>query len=331
MAILPDAPALYAIKVVTSIKAGRVNGGTPNYQPLGDSTPIVEFAYFQTAAGPGTAIMGGSSSTPPPVPALAGPYPQLAANCQNATIPPSTTSSGQTQGAAATPSGQQPAAAFPLGGALDDLHTYTQWSWPLDGAAAAYYGYDVNVEFVESYVNALYSCFSDGEPANSLHFRCVDRNQAYTFLLPIDIHVPSIPEQSAGRRAGSRADAVNDCHASRQQRSGALKSRAYRAEERARRDELTTASRPDPAPAWLPSASTSAWRPRARCALAVEASRSSGCRGVAGSILQWFDESAAAAAARAIWFKPLIPSTRYTLDVVAGPVLRGVDSRRLAK
>ena len=63
MAILPDAPALYAIKVVTSIQAGRVNGGTPNYQPLGDSDPIVEFAYFQTAAGPGTAIMGGSSST----------------------------------------------------------------------------------------------------------------------------------------------------------------------------------------------------------------------------------------------------------------------------
>ena len=329
MAILPDAPALYAIKVVTSIKAGRVNGGTPDYQTLGDSDPIVEFAYFQTAAGPGTAIMGGSSSTPPPDPAVAGPYPQLALNCQNATIPPSTTSSGQTQGAAATPSGQQPAAAFPLGGALDDLHTYTQWSWPLDGAAAAYYGYDVNVEFVESYVNALYSCFSAGEPANSLHFRCVDRNQAYTFLLPIDIHVPSIPEQSA-LVAVPEAVPMPLTIATPAGNSGPVLSNPVRIalEERARRDELTAASRPDPAPPWLPSASTSAMAAastlRTRSgSLAVERLGP----GVAGSILQWFDESAAAAAARAIWFKPLIPSTRYTLDVVAGPALRGDDSR----
>ena len=65
MAILPDAPALYAIKVVSSIKAGRLNGGTPNYQPLGDSSPIVEFAYFQTAAGPGTAIISPAVAAPP--------------------------------------------------------------------------------------------------------------------------------------------------------------------------------------------------------------------------------------------------------------------------
>ena len=330
MAILPDAPALYAIKVVTSIKAGRVNGGTPNYQTLGDSDPIVEFAYFQTAAGPGTGIIGLSSLTPPPAPpspAKAGPFPQLAFNCQNATIPPSKTSSGQTQGAAATPTGQQPDSAFPLSGALEDLHTYTQWSWPVNGATAAYYGYDVNVEFVESYVNALYSCFSDGEAANSLHFRCVDRNQAYTFLLPIDIHVPSIPEQSA--LVAELQDVPMPKTIATPSGDGSLViSNSVRSalEDRARRDELTTANRPDPAPAWLQSSNTSAIA--AASALSTRGGSLAVERldpGAAGSILKWLSESEAAAAAQAIWFKPLVPITRYTLDVVAGPLLRGRD------
>ncbi len=52
-----------------------------------------------------------------------------------------------------------PASAFPNGGRLNDLSTYTQWSWPGDGDAAAYYGYDVNVEFTETYVDALYATF----------------------------------------------------------------------------------------------------------------------------------------------------------------------------
>jgi hypothetical protein len=45
---------------------------------------------------------------------------------------------------------------FPRGGKLRDLDSYTQWSWPEDGNVAAYFGYDVNVEFNESYINALY-------------------------------------------------------------------------------------------------------------------------------------------------------------------------------
>ena len=84
-----------------------------------------------------------------------------------------------------------------MGGALSDLTTYTQWSWPQDGATAAYYGYDLNFEFVESYVNALYMAFTDGTIGDSLHFRCVDANNLHTLVVPVAIHVPSIPQQSA--------------------------------------------------------------------------------------------------------------------------------------
>ena len=52
--------------------------------------------------------------------------------------------------------------------------------------------------------------------------------------------------------------------------------------------------------------------------------------GAAGSILHWLGESKAAAEARALWFKPLVPSMRYTLDVVAGPWNRNVDRDRSA-
>ena len=99
------------------------------------------------------------------------------------------------------------------------------------------------------------------------------------------------------------------------------------------------ANRPDPGPAWLQPnniseiAAASTLRTRSG-SLAVERLNP----GAAGSILQWLSESEAAAAARAIWFKPLIPSTRYTLDVVAGPVLAGsietarrINSRELLK
>jgi len=44
---------------------------------------------------------------------------------------------------------------------------------PFDGASAAYFGYDVNVEFLESYVNALYTAYSNESVDLSLHFRCV--------------------------------------------------------------------------------------------------------------------------------------------------------------
>ncbi len=173
MAIVPTAPAFYALKTVTKIEAARA--GAPDYQVVPNGSPIVEFVYFQTAAGPGTAE-GFPAPATLPVPVGPAPYLRLAQNCGSA---------------------QQPAAAFPLAGAINDLHTYTQWSWPPDGATAAYYGYDVNVEFVESYVNALYTAFSNGPIANSLHFRCVDRNNDHTLLFPNAIHVPSIPQQSA--------------------------------------------------------------------------------------------------------------------------------------
>ena len=51
--------------------------------------------------------------------------------------------------------------AFPLGGRLADLITYLQWSWPQDGSRPIT-GYDVSVEFNESYVHALYLAFGYG-------------------------------------------------------------------------------------------------------------------------------------------------------------------------
>ena len=87
---------------------------------------------------------------------------------------------------------------FPRGGKLRDLNSYTQWSWPEDGNVAAYFGYDVNVEFNESYINALYVGVPGAtSPNNSLHFRCRDRNGAHLAFVPNATHVPSIRPQSA--------------------------------------------------------------------------------------------------------------------------------------
>ena len=170
--ILPKAPALYSLRAVTRVEAAR--GGTNSYQTVADGYPIVEYTYFQTASGPGTPVAVPPGIVPP-VPSGAAPYPTLAGNCGKQ---------------------QQPVAAFPIGGSLDDLTTYTQWSWPLNGATTAYYGYDVSVEFVESYVNELYSRFNVRE-LSSLHFRCVDRNNGYTALVPNAFEVPSVPANDA--------------------------------------------------------------------------------------------------------------------------------------
>ena len=310
MAILPDAPALYAIQTVTRIEAGRVNSGGPAYQDVADGNPVVEFAYLQTAAGPGTAIVGDpSSSAPRPAPFQPAPFPPLSINCSQAVIPPNN-----------TPSGQQPAAAFPLGGALVDLSTYAQWSWPQDGALAAYYGYDVNAEFVETYVNALYTAFSNSVE-DSLHFRCVDRNQRHTLLQPIAIHVPSIPPQSA------------------------LVAQQFSAPLPAPISPPTEQSQLRIAPAhcpYSPSAQGSpviglielsipgldAIPPDAAIAvnrLATRAATSAARQidpGVAADILHRLQEEQDAATARSLWFVPLAPQTRYTLDVVAGPLIR---------
>jgi len=49
MAILPDAPAFYALKTVTQIERARVSG---NLVFAHEGDPIIEFAYFRTASGP---------------------------------------------------------------------------------------------------------------------------------------------------------------------------------------------------------------------------------------------------------------------------------------
>jgi len=295
MAILPQAPGFYALATVTMIEAARA--GTSSFQAVPNGDPIVEFAYFQTASGPGT-VQGAASAAPSPV--TAAPYPQLEQNCAAAV---------------------QPSSASPLGGALTDLDTYTQWSWPLDGAMAAYYGYDVNVEFVESYVNALYTAYSAGNPDLSLHFRCVDRNNNHVLLVPDAIHVPSIPQQ------------------------GALVAYA---------EDLPLPSyipeTPVAVPPWLIDSQQQAWL-TARAAQAVNASVLAASApvftqpslskliaeakltgrngelaiqqinpGLAGEILQAIAEYNAGQQAEQLWFRAFAPSTRYTLDVVAGPL-----------
>ena len=117
-----------------------------------------------------------------------------------------TQSEAQEAAGSPPPPGGRPPSTFPQGGRLNDLATYTQWSWPGNGDAAAYYGYDLNVEFNETYVNALYATFLSSvapyEVANppakpALHMRCMDRNHRHTLLDPIATHVPSAYPQSA--------------------------------------------------------------------------------------------------------------------------------------
>ena len=58
MPILPEAPGLYALKVVTQVEVGQPDSnGAVNYQPVADGDPVIEFAYLQTASGPGTATI----------------------------------------------------------------------------------------------------------------------------------------------------------------------------------------------------------------------------------------------------------------------------------
>jgi hypothetical protein len=329
MAILPEPHTLYALKTVTKVEAGRANGAMPAYQTVSGGDPIVEFAYFQTTAGPGTGIIGSPVPSSPPKPVQAAPFPPLAVNCGEL---------------------QQPAAAFPRGGALEDLYTYTEWSWPQDGTVAAYYGYDVNVEFEETYVNALYTAFSNGSVADALHFRCVDRNQNHALLQPVAIHVPSIPSQSAvvagevtaplpgpltekpktPRRVfdvpitaiSATADSTKPATkvqgaktSAREQMHTALKQRASLA--------ANTDITPDMNPLLTPAD-----------AIVMNAQKTARLGADSGWQIELIDPIMAAwllhqlqlerdaEAARALWFKPLLPLTRYTVDVVAGPFYR---------
>jgi hypothetical protein len=311
MAILPAAPAFYALKTVTQIEAARV--GSSSFQTVPNGNPIVEFTYFQTAAGPGTAV-GFPAPTIAPVPSGPAPYLKLAASCSTA---------------------QQPSSAFPIAGAITDLHTYTQWSWPPDGATAAYYGYDVNVEFVESYVNALYTTFasvsvdetsSSGLIYGSLHFRCVDRNNNHTLLLPNAIHVPSIPQQSA-LAAGSVSvplpqlldvEPVSPAVIAALQQ-GPLLQRSSQA--------VNTGVLTEAAPIWArPSLSTLIKNVNLNARTASLGSQQINPI-LAGQILHQVAEYNAAQQAKTLWFKPLLPSTRYTLDVVAGPLIAYREQR----
>jgi hypothetical protein len=300
MAILPDAPALYALRTTTKIQAARFNGGTPQYQDAPNGDPIVEFAYFQTASGPGIAQIGvaipnnsGLPTAPTnttPDPAEPANFPQLAANCSTV---------------------GQPQTAFPLGGAISDLDTYTQWSWPLNGAPAAYYGYDINVEFCESYVNSLYLAVAGRGAANSLHFRCLDRNQNYVLLEPLAIHVPSIAQQSA-LVATVLVPPLPSIIAPPQ--SNALLNLTDVQVSELEKREIATPN-PDVVPAaasFLPSQAIA--KQFQFTGIGIQQSNPN----LIGIILQQRKEQQAAATARQDWFEPLAPQMQYTLDVVAG-------------
>lgn len=173
---LPDSPALYALKTVTRIEACRM-GSNAMPQRVPDGDPIIEFAYFQTAGGPGLAALSDaipSSGAPPlPDPVMLPPFPNLAANAN------------------------VPASRFPAGGMLKNLNSYIQWSWPDAGQVAAYYGYDLNVEFNEDNVNYFYASLDGGSILNALRLRCVDRNHRHTYLRTLSIRPPALPKQTA--------------------------------------------------------------------------------------------------------------------------------------
>jgi len=306
MAILPMAPALYAVKTVTRIEAGRVNGGTPNFISIGND--IVEFAYVQTVSGPGTTVIPPLPNPPFQVPSMPWPVP-----AQQAAYPTLVTQVN---------TAQQPLRSFPLGGALEDLATYTQWSWPENGALAAYYGYDVNVEFTESYVSALYTTFSGGDIRNSLHFRCVDRNHEHTLLRPIAIQVPSMPLQSAvvaGRYAPDLPSAITKWFPAADAPTATTVSERARAELEKRAASIDTANDPKALPPELQQTQLSPTVIAALNAPSGSTMIQQMSPAHAAELLLDLHELDAAAQVIALWFKPLAPRTRYTLDVVAGP------------
>ncbi len=348
MPILPQAPGLYALKAVTRIEAGQVDGSgnVGSYQPVTDGNPVIEFAYLQCASGPGTATIGppaASGGFTDPLPYRQPPFPDLAEPA----------SSGSPLG---TSPAQSPANAFPAGGRLNDLSSYTQWSWPGDGDAAAYYGYDLDVEFNETYVNALYATFlalaapwdyQNSELPPAVHIRCVDRNQRYTLLQPIATHVPSIYPQSA------TVNAVLDpplpttiaqnppAPASGRTGPGGLVGRLPAAIARALAigagaGDVSAASiaaarsilaaRPGAAAASGSAATAAPALNAAIAAAGLTLQPASVAAAVAVSpqlraiLLGQLSELADAATARSLWFAPLAPQTRYTADVVAGPL-----------
>ncbi len=349
MPILPLAPALYALKTVTRIEAGRVDGTNGiDYQSVLDGDPVIEFSYFQCASGPATATIG-----PPP---LSGGF----TNPLPYRRPPAPT---------LAEAADSPANCFPTGGRLNDLLTYTQWSWPGDGDVAAYYAYDLNVEFTETYVNALYATFlSNAEPYDyassnlppAVHLRCADRNQRQTLLLSLATHVPSAYPQSAIVAAASDVPLPATLAEPQPSSTGVAKgpvahpvalptafARALSIPTGGEEESVSASSiaaaqatidaLPDTR---LATGVDTLAMPALRAAIAnaglqlQPAAIGSGFAvnpGMHSAIAHELAELAAAVEARALWFAPLVPQTRYTVDVVAGPVrVRGNDRGSVA-
>jgi hypothetical protein len=313
MPIQPTAPGFYALKATTRISAGRPDSsGQASYQPAADGNPVIEFAYFQCASGPATAVLTTPTSAPgatypAPLPNQLPPYPALAKSAGT------------------------PASVFPQGGGLVDLKTYLQWSWPPDGSPASYFGYDLNVEFNEAYIHALYSVFGGSGPIDppygdtvllrSLHFRCVDRNNTTTLLLPVAVDVPSIRQQSAVV-AGVITPAYPETIASPTPSSTRVISAAIALINGINRIVATRQS--DSLP--LDALQTTLLTRAAAAAQITVTSASLGSAlhynpGAGSVILHQLEELRAAEQARALWFMPLQPQTHYTLDVVAGPLI----------
>lgn len=338
LAIVPDGQRLYALKVVTSVESHHTDGS--NSQTDG---PIIEFAYFQTASGPGVGIIDTNQPSPHavPNPAVSAPYSSLGEQ---------------------VPSGPVPSVS-PLGGQLLDLHTYTQWSWPDDGDVAAYYGYSLNVEFNESYVYNLYTSSPDPGPnppphiaasfaattggMTALHMRCVERNNQHVLLLPVAIHVPSIPAQSALAsieftipmpaaitNPGGLQHSFVGIHAALDAVHLALQPQARLHEQQQLLNQPSDVQLHIQANMAIPMSSVGeTLKVQERAVLqALASSRHVALTSAqisnpalispaqSASLIQEALEWMAALQARNIWPQPLRPRTRYTLDVVAGPL-----------
>ncbi|MCP3711114.1 hypothetical protein M3I54_29760 [Paraburkholderia sp. CNPSo 3274] len=314
-AILHDAPALYAIQTVTRISAGRVKDGGTVMQPV-STDPIVETAYLQIAAGPGGTSIDTTLPVVQPSPSVPPPYPQLSRNCIDARVPPNNTRSSQ-----------QPDAAFPLGGALSTLNSYVQWSWPPNGELAAYYGYDFNVEFVETYVNELYTALATSA-ADSLHFRCADRNQLRTLMQNVDTHLDSIPQMSAlvAQPLTVQPPAMLAPSAPATQGGFTLASTQIGPSVLAAlRERAGLASALPRIPAYIRSSEVASSIDTAQ--LVAQLGTRFGNSLVAqlepsqaAGIIGLLDQQNDAQTAAALWFRSIEPLTRYALDVVAGPL-----------
>jgi len=310
--ILQSAPALYALKIVTQVEAGRADGsGNATYQPVSDANPIIEFAYFQTASGPGVGVLAGPSDPQSPF--------VLPANPDLVTAAPPALK------------------AFPAGGRLNDLGTYFQWSWPTDGDLHAYYGYDFSAEFNETYVLELYAALLSADFADfadlrggalPLHFRCVDRNNTHTFSVPVAAQVPSIPQQSAlVAEIGVPALPATIAVPVTGPTLGVVPPRVF--ERAAELVDGAVAGRPlvlrnldEPTQTIVKSAASNVPG-------LAQSHSIGGSIGIAPSLGELLHheilEQQAQAAARAAWFAPLAPLTRYRLDIVPGPA--GSDLR----